>query len=247
MISGVLTGIGQLAAFLKWKGLYSITDNRRADFTVSECLILRDNLGSRYVCNPAHLVTDGSYVMAGLLIVAAAGVIAVCARREGHTALGLVISLMGAAGVFYAVAGLIPYDRSQWVHDVLMMLFAAMIWILMAVLAGAGSFRRDSGADPHPLVYGAYIPITRLMLMVSIVGMTLLLVFGSRGLPGGAERLAFDTIMIWLVVIGVAMNSLGGAADQESRRVAEMEAQWGVTSGGFGAGPPSTGRQRGGR
>ena len=233
-LSGIFTCFGQVAAFVSWKGMYSVTDNRLADFTVTECQVIRDNLGTRYVCNPAHMITNSSYVIAGVLLITAGAVIAASAHREGHTTLGLVVPLVVGTGVFFAAAGLVPYSVSRLGHDALMLFFALTVWTLMALLAGLGTYRRAAGAEPSPLIYGAYIPLTKLMLAISVLGMLTLFALGSNGLPGAYERLAFDTITFWLMIIGMGMYSLGGAADKESRRVAEMEAQWGVGPGARG-------------
>ena len=239
-LSGIFSCIGQAAAFIRWQGLYSITDNRLADFTVTECQVLRDSVGTRYVCNPAHVVTNTSYAIAGVLLIVAGAVIAASAQREGHTTLGLVVPLVVGSGVFYTAAALVPYNVGRLGHDVLMLFFALTVWTLMALLAGLGSYRRAAGADPSPLIYGAYIPLTKMMLSVSVLGMLTLMSLGSNGFPGAYERIAFDTITFWLIIIGTGMYSLGGAADQESRRVAEMEAQWGVGPG-VKASPGATG------
>lgn len=223
-LSGFVTGIGHVVALMSWRGLYSFTDNRISDMTVTECQILRDNLGTRYVCNPAFMLTNGAYVVAGFLIVAAAGVMWLAAGREKHSSVRMASVLVGGAGAVSMLAGIFPYNISPAVHDISKLVFAILVWVFMAFLAGVGSARSARGRSPHPLIYGAYLPITRLMLIASVVGMILLLLLGPRGFPGAYERLAFDTLTIWLMVIGICMYSLGGAADQESQRVAEMEA-----------------------
>ncbi|MGO1948567.1 MAG: DUF998 domain-containing protein [Mycobacteriaceae bacterium] len=228
VLSGLVTALGQLIAMLNWRGMYSITDNRISDFTVTECVVLRDNLGTRYVCNPTSLVTNAAFTVAGLLIVVAAVVIARTAIRQGQSSVRVVTAVLAAGGGAYALAGLIPSNVSPWGHDLVMLLFAGLMWTAMLILASAGTMRKVSGREPFPLIYGAYIPITRMMLFVSVVGWLALVVLGPRGMPGLYERLAFDTLTVWLIVIGVGMYSLGGAAEQEARRVAEMEVEWGL-------------------
>lgn len=223
-LSGLLAGFGHIAALLSWRGLYSFTDNRLSDYTVTECQILRDNLGTRYVCNPAFLVTNAAYVASGLVIFAAAAVMWIAASRDGHRSVRIPAVLLGVAGVAMSACGLVPYNVSAFGHDLAMLLLAVSLWVVMAYLAGIGRARRLRGSAPHPLIYGAYVPLTRLMLTVSVVGLLALLLLGPRGLPGAYERMAYDTLTVWIMVIGVCMYSLGGAADQESRRVAELEA-----------------------
>lgn len=222
ILSGLATWFGHIAALLSWRGLYSFTDNRLGDYTVTECQVLRDNLGTRYVCNPAYLVTNVSYVAAGFLIVVAAGVMWIAAGAERHRSVRMSAVLIGGAGAMYMLAGLFPYDVSAAIHDLSMLFYAILMWAFMAFLTGVGTARTAGGRGPHPLIYGGYLPITRLMLTASVVGLLALLLLGPRGMPGAYERLAFDTLTVWLMIIGVCMYSLGGAGDQESRRVAEM-------------------------
>lgn len=223
-LSGLVTGFGHIVALLSWRGLYSFTDNRISDFTVTECQVLRDNLGTRYVCNPSYLITNASYTAAAFIIVVAAGVMWLAAGREGQRSVRIPAVLIGGAGAVSMLAGLFPYNVSPAIHDLSMLVYAILMWSFMAFLTGVGTARSAGRRGPHPLIYGAYLLITRLMLTASVVGMLALLLLGPRGLPGAYERLAFDTLTVWLMVIGVCMYSLGGAADQESRRVADMEA-----------------------
>ncbi|MGV0868131.1 DUF998 domain-containing protein [Corynebacterium kalidii] len=230
-LSGLVTGFGHVVALWSWRGLYSFTDNRIGDFTVTECQVLRDNLGTRYVCNPAYLVTNTAYVAGAFIIVVAAGVMWLAAGREGHRSVRIPAVLAGGAGATAMLAGLFPYDVSPAIHDLSMLVHAILMWSFMAFLTGVGSARTAGGRGPHPLIYGGYLLITRFMLAASVVGLLALLLLGPRGLPGAYERLAFDMLTAWLMVIGVCMYSLGGAADQESRRVADMEADGTVMTG----------------
>ncbi|AGP31537.1 DUF998 domain-containing protein [Corynebacterium terpenotabidum] len=244
VLSGVAVLVGQLIGLLRWKGMYSLTENRSSDLAASTCGVLRDTSGVRFVCNPQHTVTAATVIASGLLVVCAAVLMAVAARRDGDQGVIGTASLLGVAGLATVVSGVIPVDVHGLGHDIALLLYLIAMWAAMEVLVDSATRHAETTGDAHPLIYGAYVPITRVMEFFSIVGALTLIFSGRDVMPGAFERVALDVLTVWIVVFGLGLISLGGAADRERMRVAAMERQhWAIKAGPSSAATAGFGRE----
>lgn len=225
VLSGVLLAVGQVLGILRWRGMYSLADNRPADLEASVCGVLRDSSGTRFVCNPDHAVTAGAVVFSGIAVILAAVVMTAAAHRDRDGGVYGTAALLALSGALTCAAGLVTVDDRPVVHDVLLVLYLLSVWGAMEVLVDAATRHAEDTGDAHPLIYGAYVPVTRVMEFVSIVGALTLVFSGRDVMPGAFERVALDTLTLWTVIFGLGMFSLGGAADRERMRVVEMERQ----------------------
>lgn len=225
VLSGALLVVGQVLGILRWRGMYSLTDNRPSDLTASVCGVLRDSSGTRFVCNPDHAVTAGAVVSSGIAVIVAAVIMTATARRERDDGVYGTAALLALSGVMTCATALVTENDRPVVHDVLLVFYLLSVWGAMEVLVDAATRHAEETGDAHPLIYGAYVPITRVMEFVSIVGALTLVFSGRDVMPGAFERVAVDTLTLWVLVFGLGMFSLGGAADRERLRVVEMEKQ----------------------
>ena len=225
VLSGALLTIGQVVGIVKWRGMYSLTENRPSDLTASECGVLRDDSGVRFVCNPVSTFTTSMVILSGVAVVLASLIMVLAARRIGDRGVYGTSLLLGLSGVLTLVTTMFTVDGRPQVHDLSLLAYLLVMWATMEVLVDSATRHAQTTGDAHPLIYGAYVPITRVMEFFSIVGALTLIFSGRDVMPGAFERVALDTLTLWAAVFGLGMFSLGGAADRERMRVVEMERQ----------------------
>lgn len=223
VLSGVLLVVGQVVGILRWRGMYSLTQNRPSDLSAPVCGVLRDASGVRFVCNPVHSFTATTVALSGVAVVVAALVMIAVAHRVGDHGVYGTAWLLGVSGGLTLLSTVIPVSSHSTVHDIVLLLHLVALWATMEVLVDAATRHAETTGDAHPLIYGAYVPITRVMEFFSIVGALTLVFSGRDVMPGAFERLAFDVLTLWVLVFGLGMFSLGGAADRERMRVVAME------------------------
>lgn len=222
VLSGFSLALGQLIGIVRWRGMYSLMENRPSDLSASVCGVLRDSSGVRFVCNPSHSLTAATAVFAGVAVVIAAIVMVATARRDGHRGVYGPSILLGISGAVSVAAAVVAVDVHPLGHDILLLLYLLSMWATMEVLVESATRHAETTGDAHPLIYGAYVPMTRVMEFFSIVGTLTLLFSGRDVMPGAFERASGDLITLWVVVFGLGLFSLGGAADRERMRVVEM-------------------------
>lgn len=215
--------VGQIVGMLRWRGMFSLMDNRPSDLVASTCGVLRDSYGTRFVCNPVHGFTALTVVLSGVAVLVAAAVMVFAARRDGDRGVYGTSGLLAFSGLMTCASGVVTVDRYPVAHDVFLVLYLLSVWGAMEVLVDSATRHAETTGDAHPLIYGAYVPVTRVMEFLSIVGALTLVFSGRDVMPGAFERVALDTLTLWTVVFGLGMFSLGGAADRERLRVVEME------------------------
>ncbi|HAJ52859.1 MAG TPA: hypothetical protein DCM55_11050 [Corynebacterium variabile] len=223
VVSGALLIVGQVVGILRWKGMYSLTENRSSDLMASRCGILRDDSGVRFACNPASSFTTTMVICSGIAVILASLLMVLAARREGDRGVYGTSLLLGLAGLLTLVTTMFTVDDHPRIHDVSLLVYLLVMWATMEVLVDSATRHAETTGDAHPLIYGAYVPITRVMEFFSIVGALTLVFSGRDVMPGAFERVALDTLTVWVVVFGLGLFSLGGAADRERLRVVEME------------------------
>jgi hypothetical protein len=223
LFSGLVSWCGQLFGLLRWKGMYSLVENRASDFGVTRCTVVRDHFGTRYVCSPSHTVVNSLTVISGLMVIVAAVIIVVAGRRARDAGVTPTALLVGLSGVFTVVVGVVPSNLHGTVNTIMLVGHAVALWAAMEVLTDAATRHAEDTGDAHPLIYGAYLPITRVVEFFSVVALLTLVFSGGNVMPGAFERVVYESLTAWTVVFGICLVSLGGAADQERMRVAEMD------------------------
>lgn len=189
----------QLAVALRWPEGYSVTANAISDLGVTECGLF-DESGEqlRSICSPWHGLFNATMVLSGLLVALGAALLhRWWPGRAGRTG----TMLMMLAGGLLAVVGLAPWDTHPDLHDAAALGQAVVQWVAMGLLAGAagaGAFRR--------------ITIGALVLSVAGFGAFVAALEGAD-VPilgfGGAERLSFDILTIWLACAGMIVLARG--------------------------------------
>ncbi len=185
----------QLLVALRWPQGYSVTDNAMSDLGVTKCgQFSEQGQQVRDVCSPWHPLFNAAIVVSGVLIVIGAVLLHDWwDSRSGRT--GMILMALG--GLLVSIVGLAPWDRNPEVHDGAALGQAVAQWLAMGLLAvadGRGRFRR----------------LTIVALVVSTVGFAAFLAAleGSE-VPwlgfGGAERLSFDTLSVWTLLVGATL------------------------------------------
>jgi hypothetical membrane protein len=199
-IAGLVTVPAQLIAAAQWPQRYSWTSNLISDLGVTSCDTF--DVGTRverYICSPAHLLVNGSFIVVGVTMLIGSLLLwsAWPRRRTGRVAMGL----LAAGGVFVLLVGVFPWDTHPEQHDVVALAQAVTQWIGMILLAVAS---RGSTAARW------ICALTIVSLIVSVLGFVLF-VDGIGGGPsetlgrGLIERVAFDTLTLWSAVVGFVL------------------------------------------
>lgn len=194
--SGVLIPV-QLVVASQWPDGYSATSNAISDLGVTGCGQFSEHGQQvRDVCSPWHSIFNAGMVVSGALI--AVGAVLLHGRWEGRSGRGGTI-LMAAGGLLVAVVGFAPWDTQPDLHDSVALGGAVAQWGAMGLLAAA--------AGP-----GRFRWLTTVAAAVSVVGfVAFLTALEGAEVPGLgfglAERLSFDTLTLWTVLVGVALQT----------------------------------------
>lgn len=178
---------GQLLALAEWEGNYRFLHHLISDLGMTTCVDVLDDYGFRFVCSPGHLWFNVGTVVSGALL-AVGGAVLFCARPLGRTVGGA----LALSGVAVALVGVAPYDVNASLHDTAALFQAALTWLAMgvAVFRGRSVFR------------GATI----VLLGVSVLSFIALVTVGTEPfVPGLLERLSFDTLTLWILLLAVAL------------------------------------------
>ncbi|MFE1667561.1 hypothetical protein [Corynebacterium bovis] len=260
MLSGLAVLAGQLTAVIRWRGMYSMTDNLIGDLGASGCGLVRDAYGPRYICSPGAGWFTGLTATAGILLALGAvvlltwpdgggegsgdgagrdgrdgsdgagsdrsdggdgrGAVPVAGRGGGLRRRAVVAVPLILAGCGMTVTGLAPSDAAPGLHDAATLWQGVWVWLAMiGGLTATRAARRDGG---HGVLHGGYAPLTCLLLGVSVAGGLGFLALGTRGMPGMFERAWLDLGTVWIIVVGLAAVTLGGAGEREEIRRARI-------------------------
>lgn len=185
----------QVVVALRWPEGYSLTHNAMSDLGVTSCgQFSEQGQQVRQVCSPWHSLFNAGMVVGGALI--ATGAVLLHGWWEGRSGRAGTV-LMVLCGLLVALAGLAPWDLRPDLHDTAALGQGLAQWlamVLIAVAAGPGRFRR--------LTVGA--------VLVSLAGFAAFVAaLEGNALPvlgfGIAERLSFDILALWPVLVGAAI------------------------------------------
>lgn len=205
----VLTFPAQLLSAAQWPQPYLWGSNTISDLGVTTCATFDAGTRmERYVCSPWHSLANAGTVASGLFL--AAGAVLLWSvwprRRTGQAAMALI----AASGVLLMLVGFLPWDVQPDAHNLVALIQAPVQWagmvVLVFALRGSTVLRWASA-------------LTVLCVVVSIAGFVLFIdaIGGGPSQAVGvglAERLSFDTLTLWSVVLGLILLSV-----RERRRV----------------------------
>ena len=185
----------QVIVAAAWPDGYSLTGNAISDLGVTACGDFPEQGGQvREVCSPLHSLFNAGMVFSGILVtVGALLTYGAWGGRLGRVgAIFLALSGIGVVGV-----GLTPWDIDPDAHDLAALAQAVAQWVAMvcfAMAAGRGALRWFTVAA----------------LGLSVVGFVgFIATLDGVGIPvlgfGGTERLAFDILTVWVVVLGATI------------------------------------------
>ncbi|MBX0301226.1 DUF998 domain-containing protein [Cryobacterium sp. 1639] len=199
-IAGLVTVPAQVIAAAQWPQRYSWASNLISDLGVTSCDTF--DVGTRverYICSPAHLLVNGSFVVVGVTLLIGSLLLwsAWPRLRTGRVAM----AFLAVGGVFVILVGVFPWDTHPEAHDVVALAQAVTQWVGMILLAVAS---RGSTAARW------ISALTIVSLIVSVLGF-LLFVDAIGGGPtqalgrGLVERVAFDTLTLWSAAVGLIL------------------------------------------
>lgn len=224
ILSGIVYFVGQAVTIAQWQGgAYSLSLNLISDLGMTGCGPVEDIFLPRYVCSSGHGWFNLSTILAGALLVA--GSVALLAAWRGrHSPRGTaaVAWLMLLSGIGLAGVGVAPADVQLTVHTVAALAQAVTTWIAMGLVWWAfRSWRRPHQQGRRPLVTGPSASVTLVLLIVSVVACVILVLPTALTAPGLVERLAFDLLNLWTILVGAHVFALPKAQRRESRRAEE--------------------------
>lgn len=206
-VAWILTGLLlplQVLVAIAWPRGYSLTKNAISDLGVTSCGPYVDGSALvREICSPWHTAFNMGLVVTGILMIV--GALLLHGRWDGVAGrVGTV--LMSVAGACVVVVGLTPWNLNPDLHDVAAITQALAQWLAMLLLAraaGSGLFRQLTVATVTVSVLGFFVFLSALEgVNIPFVGI------------GVAERLAFDTLTLWVAITGSAVLVSNGKAQQ---------------------------------
>jgi len=190
----------QVIAAAQWPQAYSWTANTISDLGVTSCAVFDAGTRmERYICSPAHLLANAATVANGVLL--SLGAVLLWSswprRRTGQAAMAILV----LSGVLLALVGIFPWDLYPEAHNLAALTQAPLQWAGMVVLVFA--LRGSSSARWRAA-------LTLACLLISVAGFALFIdaIVGgpSTALGAGlAERIAFDTLNLWTVALGLVL------------------------------------------
>lgn len=185
----------QLLVALGWPNGYSFQDNAISDLGVTSCgQFSEQGQQIRDVCSPWHTLFNAGMVLSGVLILIGAVLLYgwwdTLAGRAGTV-------LMALSGGLVAIAGLASWDVHPGLHDAAATGQAVTQWLAMVLLTVAATS-------------AWFRTWTIIALVISIIGFIgFLTALEGVTIPllgfGGIERLSFDTLTAWTVLVGIAI------------------------------------------
>ncbi|MEU7825521.1 DUF998 domain-containing protein [Catellatospora sp. NPDC049133] len=176
-----------------WDPAYSFADNTISDLGNAICTTSDESWRPGvFLCSPRHVLMNATFVLVGLCT--AVGALTTRGWWPRHRLAGSGLALIAVSGVGAVLVGLAPGDVNMPLH-----------------LVGAGL---QFPAALSPLLLGLATPRERrreraFSLTMGVVGIVGCVLFASGlhlGLGvGGTERLGFDPLTVWTVVLGTVI------------------------------------------
>lgn len=196
----LLTFPAQILSAAQWPRTYSWTSNLISDLGVTSCATFdAGRRVERYICSPAHVLANGATVANGMLLAVGAVLLWSAWPRVRTGRIAMAVLTLG--GILVMAVGLLPWDTHPAAHDAAALSQAVVQWIGMIVLAVA-----LRGSTRARWVSG----LTVVTVVVSMIGFVLF----ADGISGGpslalglgvTERIAFDTLTLWGVALGLVL------------------------------------------
>lgn len=221
ILSSLIGFAGQAGALRKWDGYYLFTDHLISDLGISTCDQIRDAFGPRYICSPGHDWFNYGLVISGwFLVFAGIALIAAGRRAEprdlvaGYLSVGIVLIV---SGISLSSVGLFPSDTGGTAHGSAAAVHAVTLWVAMILGIRASSAARSQGS--LPMLHGTNRVLTVVFLGVSVLGFAGLMLLGrNHVMPGFFERLGFDVLSVWTILLGAALMAIPGLRTTEVRK-----------------------------
>lgn len=189
-IASIQTYLVQLFVALRFTGHYSLMRNTISDLGNSAC----GQYMNRFVCSPAHVVMNVSFVILG--ITTAIGALCIYFSQQRHNTSTYGLACIVIAGVGTILVGLFPENSTTGLH-----LFGAQLLSILGNLGFCilGPFVSDFSRAWR---YGTVI-----FGVFGLVAVYLFVKHYYLGLGiGGMERLGAYPLTIWMIAYGVKSN-----------------------------------------
>jgi hypothetical membrane protein len=173
-----------------WRGDYDILRNTISDLGVTECGVFAHLGGEQIsVCSPRHDLMNATFVAVGLLI----GLGTLLTRRVWPRSRTMTVATWAlmVTSIGAVLIGLAPANQNLALHAV--GAFLQIPGSIAPLLAGIGLRKTHRGLVLFSGAIGAVGTIATLLFFAGV--------YLGLG-PGGMERLAFDPLIIWLIVVG---------------------------------------------
>lgn len=190
----------QLLVAAQWPRPYRWGSNLISDLGSTMCGIADAGARvERYVCSPWFVLANAATIVSGLLL--ALGALLLWSfwprRRSGRAAsVFLMLGGLGVVGV-----GLVPWDTDPELHNLLALVQAPLQWVGMAFLACATWNTSVPRLVPRVTVAAGIVSVVGFALFLGVVAGEAPLGLGL----GVSERIAFDTLTIWSVIVGASL------------------------------------------
>jgi hypothetical membrane protein len=184
IVAAVQYFAAQFVVAAQWRTPYSWWDDNIGDLGNTAC----GQFLGHYVCSPLAGLMNASFIGAGLLTVAGAGLLHSVWPETGLATAGLLLWVVAGAGK--VLVGVAPENENLSVH--LMGALSIPVGSVAILLLALTSWRTGLG------VFG---------IVVALLGfLGTALTFAAPGFigVGGAERLAGYPGVVWLLVVGAA-------------------------------------------
>lgn len=199
-VLSILTFPAQIIAAAQWPHPYSWASNLISDLGVTTCAVFDAGTSvERYICSPAHSLANSSLIANGALL--SIGAILLWNAWPKQRAGQIAMALLAIAGVLVVCVGLLPWNQSPAAHNAVALGQAPVQWAGMIVLACALRGNAVARWASAITVVSVLISVTGFALFIDAIGGGPSLALGL----GIVERIAFDTLTLWGVCIGVLL------------------------------------------
>ncbi len=221
VLSSLAGFIGQAGALRWWEGSYLLSDYLISDLGLTRCAQIRDSFGARYICSPGHDWFNYGTILAGILLTVGGLMLMLAGSRATRrdTAAGYrsVGNLLIISGIALSTVGLFPHDINPTTHDIAGILRAVALWFAMIIGIRATSVAPSQGFTP--ILHGGHRGMSIILLVMSFLGFLGLVLLGTSGvMPGLLERLSFDMLSVWVILLGIALWRVPTLHEAEQRK-----------------------------